>query len=242
MYDTFLANVYVRPERRGWSTFLPRAICAFDGIENFLRHEIGPVPTPSKYPNYYNKTIIQTIGIYLKERLARSGKVRVSDANRILWIACMRYSRNPERSYESMSIEGAGTVVLNKYGNAVGSFDFYDAREQVAKATQAPVGPWSDRQTRRLSATFALCRWCQRFVDTTRFTKTHWDGHFCESRLCRHLSWLAYTPISRGGIGLTYKQRASAPGEHADVLRLSNFLSLKAKQAKRKTHEQRNSN
>lgn len=237
--------------------FLPFAIDMWAGIDNWLSgNREGMQLRKRKYLPDYNTSHVQRILHVLKERFARSGKFPVVVANELLWAACLRYSGAPERSFEAGKLDGLGMVVRNRYGCVDCSVPLYDVVASWDKGL-CSVAPYSLLKTRRVplwdqwatcaqeaaeagiaySSTDAapkppVCRFCGQSVSTRKFRRHHSEPH-CQRRECRHMAWLAHTPQSRGGIELTPRQRKATPVPFFDQVRVVNYLTMKAAEAKR---------
>lgn len=237
--------------------FLPFVIDIWGGIENWQSgNRENMYRGKIRYSNIYNGSPQQRILNALKKRFARSGRFRVETANRLLWEACCRYSGAPERSFEAGKLDGIGVVVTNQHGVVVPSCSFWD----IAMSWEhniSSVAPYSVIGTRKVplwdgwtaeaaeAAKLGIaytsidaapqapaCRFCGQFVNTTRFRRHH-DRPHCQRRECRHMAWLANTSQSRGGIDLTPRQRNATPAVLFDQVRVINYLSAKAAEAKR---------
>lgn len=237
--------------------FLPFVIDIWGGIENWQSgNRENMYRGKIRYSSIYNGSPQQRILNALKERFARSGRFRVETANRLLWEACCRYSGAPERSFEAGKLDGIGVVVKNKYGVVVPSCSFWDiainwernissvAPYSVIATRKVPL--WDDWTAKAAEAAklgiaytsidaapkVPACRFCGQSVNTTRFRRHH-DTPNCQRRECRHMAWLANTSQSQGGIDLTPRQRKATPAVLFDQVRVINYLTVKAAEAKR---------
>lgn len=179
---------------------------------------------------------------WVMSRLARSGRLPVSDANRLLVKVCNRYSKAPKRTYEANEVSGYGYLVIGDNGNPSASAPCWVARVAAEEATdeaQAFDIPHCDLKTRMvwLEGRYEQqkeCRWCG---EPTLFRES-WiskaDGSIrCNRRDCRRLDYLQHTPQSRGGIDLTPNQRKALSREAWNTQKTINYLALVAKEAKR---------
>lgn len=223
-------------------TFLPQVIDAWGGIENWTSGNRDAIKRhSSKYPLHYDSSRPATICGWIMTRLARDGRLTVKQANAMLYMAAMRYSGCPERTYEARRFEGVGLLVLNKNGQPVASVCKWDVREACSEATelaQQSDTPHSDMQTRMLwrdgkYTELKSCRWCGEPVQFKEHWKQHDGSVRCNRRDCRRMDYLQHTPQSRGGIDLTPRQRQGLSYEAWNTQKTINYLALVAKESKR---------
>lgn len=86
------------------------------------------------------------------------------------------------------------------------------------------------------------CSFCGGRITNPRFNPSKYaDGiRHCSQHACREMAYLSHTPQSRGGIQPTPRQSKAMSGQLHDMVRVMNYLQLKADQAKRKERDVRN--
>lgn len=227
--------------KRG-SVFLPQVIDAWGGIDNWFSGNRERWKSQSKrYEITYDSSKPARICGWIMQRVARSGRVSVESANRLLYKAAMRYSGAPERTYEAQRFDGMGRLILDDRGFAAASVCIWDvclACQDATEEAQQAGAVHSDFKTRMLwrdgkYEELKTCRWCG---EPVKF-KEHWkqaDGSVrCNRRDCRRMEYLQHTPQSRGGIDLTPRQRQGLSYEAWNTQKTINYLALVAKEAKR---------
>ncbi len=228
--------------KRDSSVFLPHVIDAWGGIDNWCSGNRDAIkPHSSKYPMYYDSGRPGNICGWIMSRLARDGRLTVKQANAMLYMAAMRYSGAPERTYNARRFDGMGKLVIDDQGHPAPSVGKWEVREACSGATelaQQQDTPHSDMQTRMLwrdgkYTELKCCRWCDQPVQF----KEHWkafDGSVrCNRRDCRRMEYLQHKPKSKGGIDLTPRQRQAVNYEAWNTVKTINYLALVAKEQKR---------
>jgi hypothetical protein len=227
------------------SVFLPRAIYTWGGIECWLNGDRSRMClSGNKYPLWYDASGPRTIILWVLRRLAKSGKVTVTQANDIIWKICQKYSGAPNRSYDAAKIDGFGYLVIDENDHINASFQDYKVRMAARLATQNAMDeglPHSDIESRliwRAGGTkyeeLKPCRWCQTPVLVNPKWKKSYNGTVrCNSRDCRRIEYLQHVPQSRGGIDLTPTQRKATEYAAQDTQKVINYLVLITKETKR---------
>ena len=240
--------------KRCRGTFLPADICAYGGILRAASADKSRLAPPyCKYLHWYGRTFGNQVATAIAVRLARSGKVRVADANKVIWLACARYATHPNTTVNSVHLDGLGVAVLGGYGNAVASvcgsrirldveWALHEARD--AKRAHSLVD-WREVWFEGASGYAAQkpCRWCGTLLQF----REHWVRRDdktirCNSYDCRRMDYLEHRPQSRGGINLTPAQREGLDKEAWPTQRAINYLILRAKELKhgcKPTHDVR---
>lgn len=113
-----------------------------------------------------------------------------------------------------------------------------DAQARLERAMRL-VGPVVEHP--ELDPRYA-CSYCGGPITNPRFNPDRYHRHdqHCSRHACREIAWLSHVSIGQGGVRPTRPQWQAFHPELHNVVRVLNYLQLKATQAKRRERDVRN--